>query len=59
MPGGSLDLVSVLLQNDAYQWTTGPDSSLGKELLKSGLDGAFGDPNPRSNLLVRKTLENE
>lgn len=41
-----LNLVSVLLQNYTYQLTARPDPSLGKELLKSGLDGPFGDSYP-------------
>jgi hypothetical protein len=49
-------LVPVLLQNDTYQLTARPDSSLGKKLL-SGFDGARGDPDPRCNFLVCETLE--
>lgn len=54
-----LDLVPVLLQNDTYQLTARPDSSLGKKLLKGGFDGALGDPDPRRNFLVGKSLEYE
>lgn len=55
----ALELIPMLLQDDTYQLTARPDPSLGKELLKSGLDGAFGDSYPRCNFLVRKTLEDK
>ena len=42
--GCPLDLVPVLLQNDTHQLTARADSRLGKELLKCGFNGAFGDP---------------
>jgi len=60
MPGlPPLDLVPVVLQNNAYQLAASSNSSLGKELLKRGFDGAFGDTDPRRNFLVRQAFENK
>ena len=53
----ALYLVSMLLQNDANQLTARPDSSLGKQLLKGGFDGAFGNSDPRRYFFVSEALE--
>src|SRR5580692_7760273 len=47
----------MLLQDDTYQLTPRPNSSLGKELLKSGFDRTLGDSDSIPDLLIRQTLE--
>ena len=55
--GLALDLVSILLQNDANQLTACPNSGFQKELLQGGFHRAFRDSDARGYLLVRQSFE--
>ena len=54
-----LDLVSVLLQNDAYQLTARSNTCLRKQLLESRFDRALGDSDPRRDFFTCETVEHE
>jgi len=52
-----LDLVSILLQGDAYQLAARPHASFGEELLQAGFDRAFRNLQAISNLFVGQTFK--
>src|ERR1700685_877123 len=52
-----LQLITVLLQDDAYQLTASTDAGLRKELLKCSFDRALRHSDSCRNLFICKPLE--